>query len=362
MTTLPRAHRPRRPAWLLSLCLTVPLVACGAPRPAPAPAPGPQVIGLVEVSLHGLGSDAPVTTLRTLKPPAALTPQATTHQPGGLQLEPLTLTVFNTGTRGVDGRRYVSATYRVRNADSDGTPTARARKNITLIAVNAGDTLDGTAFRAVTTFDGSAAEAGLARTFLPTHAMRIDPLRAAPVLSAGGEDLQVYRESEVAPGALRDPAGQPLTYAQLGVNSVLPYGFVVRTLAGSRTLGASPAPAQFDGRVTFSVSLPLQPDDPARTPTQGSRRDPWGFRMVLLVVEDDVTRVTQSLDEQALGNAAVNARAALAGATEVNVLPGSSYPAGVTGAVPARCIPEVRVAGQAGDPAATYLVKGSSCP
>lgn len=358
----PGPHATRRLAPAL---LTLALTACSAPQPAP-PTGGPQVVGLIELDLQGLGGARPVTSARALPWPGAGAPglreQALTLQAGGVQLEPHTLTVFNTGTRGIDGQRYVSATYRVRNADLNGTPSTRARRNLTLLAVSAGDTQDGSAFRAVTTFGGSPAEPGLARTFLPTHAMRIDPRRGAAVPSSGGEDLQVYPEAEVAPGSLRSPGGAPLSYAELGVKTVLPYGFVVHTVGGDRTLGANPGEAQFDGRVTVSVKLPLQADDPAKTPTQGTRRDPWGFRMVLVVVEDDVTRVTQSLDEQPLGNAGVAARAAAAGATGINVLPGSTYPTGVSGAVTTRCVPQVRIAGAASDPAATYLVNGSSCP
>lgn len=345
-----------------SLCFSVSLGLLTACSVAPPPAVGgqPQVIGLIELSINGLGGEQAAMSVRPLplggQTPAGrkLSSLALTNQTGGLQLDPLTLTVFNTGTRGVDGMRYVSASYRVRNAGSDGTPSPTARSNITLLAVSSGDTVDGSAFRAVTTFGGSAAPAGIGKAFLPTHAMRFDPLASKAVLSTGAEDLQVFTEAEVASGTLQPQGGGAgLTYADLGVNTVFPYGFLVHTVPGGRTLAANPAANQFDGRVTFSVKLPLQ---------ASNTLDPWAFRVVLLVVQDSDTRVTQSLEEQPLGNTLVANRAAAVGASLVNILPGSTYPTGVVGGVTARCVTKVRTAGLAGDPAATYLVNGVGCP
>lgn len=336
-----------------SLALVGVLSACAA-DPSP-PSPGRQVVGLIELQIGGLGGEQPTSAVRALPLPGrAVGAQALTNQGAGLQLSPLTLTVFNTGTRGTDGMRYVSATYAVRNAASDGTPSARARTNLTLLAVSAGDTVDGTAFRAVTTFGGTAVPAGVARTFLPTHAMRFDPLAARAVLSPGAEDLQVYTEAEVASGTLQpDGGGTPLTYGDLGVNTVFPYGFLVHTVAGGRTLAANPAANTFDGRVTFSVKLPQQAT---------GAQDPWAFRVVLLVVEDSVTSVTQSLEEQAQGNTLAGARATAVNATRVNVLPGSTYPAGVNGGVTTRCVTKVRTGGLVTDATPTYLVNGVGCP
>lgn len=350
---------------LLSLFLVGVLASCTVDPTPPVKPPGPQVAGLVELTFTGLGGSQPLTAVRAWSPGGrGWSALSLTNQAAGLQLEPLTLTVFNTGTRGVDGMRYVSASYRVRNAGSDGTPSTRARSNLTLIAVSAGDTLEGTAFRAVTTFGGGAVKAGVVRTILPTHAMQFSPVQVKPVLSAGAEDLQVYTESEVAPGALLpEGGGAGLSYTDLGVNTVFPYGFVVHTLAGGRTLAANPAANNFEGRVTFSVKLPLQPDDTSQVPTvPGNKLDPWAFRVVLLVVEDSATRVTQSLEEQGLGNSLVAARASAVGASLVNILPGSTYPTGVVGGVTARCVTQVRTAGLAGDPGAAYLVNGGGCP
>ncbi|PIG96201.1 hypothetical protein AMD26_018060 [Deinococcus sp. UR1] len=331
--------KPARPALLL-VCLT----ACSHVSSPPEPA-HPRALGLIELTVSGLGGPAPLSSVRAMPTPGWRA-QSLTNQLGGLQLEPINVTVFNTGTRGTDGQRYVSAAYRVRNAGSDGTPSTRARSNLTLIAVSAGDTVNTTAFRAVTTFGGAAVPASVPRTMLPTHAMRFNPSTGRPVLSAGAEDLQVFTEAEIASGSfLPGGGGAPLTYGDLGVQTVFPYGFTVRTLSGSRTLAANPAPGVFEGRVTFSVRLPLQ---------ASNTQDPWAFRVVLLVTEDGATRVTQSPEEQVLGNAPVTARAATTGASLVNTLPGSTY----AGTVPARCVNEVRTGGLSGAPDATFLIRG----
>ncbi|GAA0501861.1 hypothetical protein [Deinococcus depolymerans] len=332
--------KPARPALLL-LCLT----ACSHVS-SPPEAARPRPLGLIELTVSGLGGPVPLSSVRAVATPGWRA-QSLANQSDGLQLEPLNVTVFNTGTRGADGQRYVSAAYRVRNAGSDGTPSARPRSNLTLIAVSAGDTVNTTAFRAVTTFSGAPVPASVPRTMLPTHAMRFDPLTARPVLSAGAEDLQVFTEAEIASGSfLPVGGGAPLTYTDLGVQTVFPYGFTVHALNGGRTLAANPAPGAFDGRVTFSVRLPLQ---------ASNTQDPWAFRVVLLVTEDSATRVTQAPEEQALGNALVTARAATTGASLVNTLPGSTY----AGAVPARCVNEVRTGGLSGTPDATYLIRGA---
>lgn len=322
------------------------LAACASP-PRPAP-PALQPLGLIELSFSAGG----ISSAHLLP----LGPQDLTEQPRGLQLRPLSVAVFNTGTRNVDGVRYISATYRVRNADADGTASPTPRSNLTLIPVSAGDTLAGTPYRAVTTFAGGSVAPAVVRSVLPGHGLRFDPLRAQPVLNPGGEDFQVFTETEIAPGSLRSGSGGSLSYADLGVQTVFPYGYVVRNVAGGRTLSASPAADQFDGQVTLSVRVPLQADDAGQTPTEGTRRDPWAFRVVLLAVQDSATRVTQSPDEQT-DNALVTQRAAAESATQVTVLPGSSY----AGPVPARCVNQVRTAGLAGDPGATYLIKGV-CP
>ncbi len=338
---------------LAGLALTALLGSCASTPTAQAPGLGLQSVGLVELSVSGLGGGqqgvSPVARLTALSGQGTLGSLALADQADSLQFDPLSVSVFNTGTRGAGGTRYVTATFRVRNADQQNVPVARSRKNLTLLAVPVADSLGTTAFRAVTTFGGSAVASSVAKTMLPTHAMRYDPLGGRPVLSPGGEDLQVYTENDVLPANF-SRNGAPTSYAALGVTTVLPYGFVVHTPGGSRTLPASPAAGVYSGRVTLSVKVPLQ-----AAPSQ----DPWAFRMSFLVIEDSVTAVTQSLEEQPLDNAAVGTRAGAVGASILNVLPGSTLSAGPTG-TSVRRVCQVRTAGAIGDAGATYLV--NSCP
>ncbi|ULH14124.1 hypothetical protein MF271_02255 (plasmid) [Deinococcus sp. KNUC1210] len=359
MSLFHRSVNRQGAAWLVLLGL----VGCGVPA-APTIPSGLQPLGLVEVTVSGLDSPQPHSTARLLP---RLGAQSLSEQPGGLQLQPLTTSVFNLGARNAGtGQRYVTATFRVRNADSDGTPSPTSRQNLTLLAVAVPGTQDDTALSSLQTFDGHTLPAGQARRILPTHALQFQPTTASAVLSSGGEDLQVYSEAEVLPGNFTHTSGPVTSYADLGVRTVFPFGYVVRApaaAAGSarRTLPASPASDQYDGRVAISVTLPLQPDDPTQTPAAGAARDPFSFHMVFLVVADPTTSVTQSLDEQA-SNAAVLNRASDTAATQINVLPGSTAALGTVQGVTTRRICQVRTAGLVGDtsPAPTFLV--NACP
>ncbi|WP_221090848.1 hypothetical protein [Deinococcus aquaedulcis] len=334
-----------RAAWALAAAL---LLAGCAPRPVPAP-PALAPLGLLEISFDGLGSTQAHSQVR---------PLALEESSAGLELSPLSVSVTDVGVRGSGGTRYITATFRVRNAASGGTPSPSARSNLTLLAAGVSDNVDSTALRAMTVFSGAPAPAGVARSVRPTHALDYQPAAEQVRPVTGGEDLQVFLESEVLPGNFTRGGAPVASYSDLGVTTVFPYGYVVRTPAGGRTLAANPAPGQYDGRVAISVRLPLQPNDNAQTPAQGSARDPWAFRMTFLVVTDSATRVTQTLEEQALPDSQVLGRATAAGATGVNILPGSAYASEST--LPARRVCQVRTADAAGAPGATYLV--NSCP
>lgn len=352
--------------------ITVLLLGLGACAQSEKPTSGTttlHALGLMEITVSGLGTLQPQSLAHVLELPTAgaLKALALPEQVGGIDVQPLSTSVFNIGDRNAGtGKRYITATFKVRNADHDGTVSAAARSNLTLIAVNVPNAQDGSAVSAMQTFDGTAISTGLARGILPTHAMVFQPTTSAAILSGGGEDLQVYSEAEVLPGNFTH-AGVPLTsYADLGVKTVFPYGYVVRnpsaaTGAGRRQLAASPAAGQYDGRVAISVVLPLQKDDPTKTPTQGAKRDPFVFNMVFVIVADPNTSVTQSLEEQG-SNTAATARVTDTAATGLNVLPGSTAPVGLAGGVTTRRVCQVRTAGLATDvtPAPTYLV--NTCP
>jgi hypothetical protein len=300
------------------------------------PGDGPGAAGLMEVTISGIGTDR--ISASAARPTAGSGAAFALSGPGGdgtIQLEPIATGSFTDGVRGSGGVRYVYATFRVRNAQSDGTAYETPRENLTFLAVSTASTLEGSAIRSLRRFDGSAATASIALQTMPTGAVRrtVD----GTLESAGADVLQVLTESELA--TMTAPAGSQL----------LPYGFVVRNPAtpGSRTLAASPAPGQFDGVVTFAFRLPLQPT---------AAEDPFNVTIMVLPLDDDAVRVTQSLEEQGAGQAGFEQRVAALGAGSATLLGGGAY----SGPATTRTICEVRIAGPAGAPTAT-LSSGGPC-
>lgn len=244
-------------------------------------------------------------------PVSGISGQALNTPGTGIQLQLASRGSFTTGTRGAGGLRYLYATFRVRNADGSGVPYSSSRQNLTFVAASTPSTIGETPLSTFKKFDGTAANAALAPQVLPTHGMTLDPLNGQPALLPGGEDFQIFTESEVDPTRFQTPT----TAAALGVTRLFPYGFVVRNVgtAANRTLPASPGAAQFDGVVTFAVKVPLQ---------ASASDDPFSFSMMFQAVDDPNTRVTESVEEQALGSQ-VAARATALGSAEVAALCGT---------------------------------------
>ncbi|WP_425146579.1 RCC1 domain-containing protein [Deinococcus sp.] len=206
----------------------------------------------------------------------------------------LTQATFTTGSRTGGGLRYLSATFALNNTG------AAPLSNVSLVAVATPDTTAGTAVKNLTRFDDTPVTnaAALARQVIPTQHVYFDT--AQPQVVENAADFQVYTPADLSAFAV--PAGETL----------LPYGYVAHS-GNSRTL----APGSAAGQVTVSVKLPLQPT---------SAQDAFSFSMLFEVVTDSTTRVTEGLEEQGAGSrAAVQARAARFGASDVYVLPGSSY-------------------------------------
>jgi hypothetical protein len=255
---------------------------------------------------------------------------------GSIQIELVSTGSFTDGDRQSGGYRYLYATYRVRNAQQDGSPYDTPRRNLTFYAVNTESTIGHTAISKLKRFDGSPADPALAAQLIPTGAVARD--LAGKIVSLGPDVLQVITEDEAA--QLLD------NVAPAGIQDVFPYGFVVRNPndRASRTLPANPAEDRFDGIVTFAYKVPLQAN-PAD--------DPFTVSLLFLAVDDDAVRITQSPEEQTpAAAAAFEARAASLGADVLTIL----GPGGVVGAVDPsshRVLCDVRVAGTAGAGAVT---------
>jgi hypothetical protein len=361
------------PILVLGSCTEDPLRTLGPSEPGPE-RPAQGSLGLIEVTITGIGEDGTPRTSALSVPDAlalerawrragrlsggdgdgdgvgdrggrggglesgavllqALPGNADASGNGTIQLEPHSSGSFTLGTRGEGGYRYVSVTYRVRNAQADSTPYDTPRKNLTFYAVDTKGTLGETPISRLNRFDGSEAATDPA-AILPTGAARLDPA-TGKVEPNGADMLQIETEARAA--SLRTLAGA-------GTESVFPYGFVVRnpSTPESRTLLASPDDDDFAGLVTFAFKIPL---------AASAAEDPFTVSAIFMAVDEDEARITQSLEEQTPeGQAAFEARAATLGATMLTVLPGSGY-AGAS----SRLLCSVRTAGTKDSPTG-YLV------
>ena len=295
------------------------LAACGQISPQPR-----QALGLMRVNFQVDSSGADTNS--------KLQPQALTDTASGIQMKLINTSTFTTGTRGAGGQRWVSATYDIRNATTSGAAYPNTKTNLSFLAVSTATGFGESAIANMSSYGGTLLTTpALAQSFKPTHGMRYNALTNSPEISPGAEDFQVFDESEVS------------SFATAGVVPIN-YGFVVRRTTPNpvnRTLAANPGTNQFDGRVTFAMRFPLQ---------TSISDDPFTFSMDFLLVTDDQTRVTQSLEQQALNTVPLQT-SQLTGAV-VNILPGSAYLA-----TPYRFIPSVRLARAAGATNAIYLVQ-----
>ncbi len=338
---------------LISACDRDSLMAPPIETPTPA-----RMLGLVEVTISGLPGQevasaisAPdVATLARMRGQSIGGDVALfeTTRPenlddsgdGTIQLQPVATGSFTDGARGTDGVRYIYATFRVRNAQTDGTAYDSPRQNLTFLAAAHASTLEETAISSLLRFDGSPAAAGVATTMVPTGSVR----RAAG--DAGIEPhtagiLQVLTEAEAA---------EVLAFAPAGVTTVFPYGFVVDnpSTPGSRSLPENPAVDQFDGLVTFAFKVPLQAT---------AAGDPYTITASFLAVDDTETRVTESLEEQGTTSAQTAANAL--GTAGVTLLGNSSTAISGHGT---RRVCVVRTAGtDPNNPAATLVDAGPGC-
>ena len=333
----------------------VPLLLIGCSReptssPPPPPVAGPA--GLMEITITGIGTPQQKASVRSISQAAvparsagtvvggpsraariilsgrlSQLPDTSATIDGTVELVPVSTASFTWGTRTGGGYRYVSATYKVRNASKDSTAYGDARTNLTFMAVSTPSTLSGTAISTLRKFDNTNITSGLETSVLPTGWA---DLSSTATLTARGPDvLQVYTEAEVAAvGAIT------------GITSIQPYGFVVGnpSTSNSRTLPANPAASQFDGLVTFAFKVPLQAT---------AADDPFTISGMFLAMDDNQTVVTQSFEEaDATSVTALQSRATALGAQLRGVV-------GPTiGVTPATLECRVRIAGTSGTPTA----------
>lgn len=312
------------------------------PTSAPAVTPEPaHALGLVEIRVTGIGTSRMSATVSPVGASASggarmdLTPVPGGSPAGSIQMERISATTVDVGTRGAGGQRYIQAVFQVRNADASGNTYGTARQNLTFVPVGISSTISGTPVKTFLKQDGTAAQTSLAGDLVPTGAVALDG--GGALVSQYPDVMQAYTETEI--DAVTMPAA---------VSNKLPYGFVVRhvTDASSRTLPANPAVGQFDGRVTFAYRIPL-----AAT----SAEDPFTISIVAVAMDDPTTRVTQSVEEQTeAGQSAFESRVSSLNAQQVTLLPGGGY----FGDVPKQTVCGIRVSGTRGSPDQTL----AACP
>ncbi len=312
---------------VLSACSDDPTETTG---PGTAPLAPPRTLGLVEITLTGVGTpqmSASVTPVGAGGPSYVLTPVPGGTPEGSIQIRRTSATTVDVGTRGAGGMRYLQAVFEVRNADGAGTAYGTPRQNLTFIPVGTAAAIPGTPVGRFLKQDGTPADSTLAKELRPTGAV---------ALGGGGELVSQYPD---VMQALTEAEASSLT-APAAVTEKFPYGFVVRhaTDNTSRTLPANPAAGQYDGRLTFAYKIPLQ---------ASAADDPFTISVIALAVDDSETRVTQSPEEQTVaGRSAFEARAASLSAAQVTVLRGGRY----GGAIASRAICSVRTGGTSGAP------------
>ncbi|GEM44657.1 beta strand repeat-containing protein [Deinococcus cellulosilyticus] len=357
-----RSRSRALPLGLLLLLVGCNLFAPPAPKttpPNPNP-PTPPTTGnptpkgtLIEIGFEGIGSKDLISKTRFL--PGGSTgiqkqdSGELTLLGGAVQFKSISNGSFDTdGSEVTDsncdyskGARYLYSTFLIRNATSAGVPYNAVQHNLTLVAVDANGSSYGTnAVSNLRKYDGSSYSdpASIANCIKPTHGLTYDPLTGIS-LRSNSADMQVYEEDDLP------------TAAALGVSEVFNYGFVVRsrTSTTDRSLPANPDANTYDGVVTMAVRLPKQ---------SVSTDNPYKFSLLFMAFDDSVTRVTESLEEQA--SSKVQDRASLLGSgTQVQLLGGSTTP--VSGYT-TRTLCDTRVAGSlSGTPINLTDASGISC-
>jgi len=339
-----RAWRLVAPILSASLLLT----ACGGGSGGGSPdqpAPQPQSLGLMKITVSGLGTGNMTSQAELLSSGGSgPQPRVINIMPNGIDVKQIAASHVDVGTRGAGGMRYFNVVYSVRNAQFCGTPGSctaytSAHQNITFIGAATSSNIANTAIVQLSRFDGTVDTASIAQEILPTHGAILNGGGTGVLVQPGYESMQVYSEAEIA--------AIPL---DTGATGLFPYGYVVKNVntSSSRTLPANPAANQYDGQLAFSFKLPLQP-------VQAD--DPYSIVFIFQVIEDTNTRVTQSVEEQTLaGDAVATARAAALGGTDLAVLGGRVAQTNI-----ADPICTVRTAGAAGS-AQAYLVNNGNNP
>jgi hypothetical protein len=299
----------------LMVCLGLGLMSA-CQNAVPAPKTATRALGMLEVEFDFKQKLSRAAFL----PTGAIRPQSILNETDFI-FTSNSFQVVQTATR-----RYLNARFDIRNA------SAATVNNLTLVAyVKAGNQSD-TAFKNIQNFAGGALDLGVfAQAIQPAHGLNNDAS-----INSNLADLMLFDETETA--ALQTQAA---SFLQAG-EYLLPYGYVARNGTNGRSIEANAIPT---GSINIGLNLPN-----TNEPSSAAYR----FSMTFAVFENPTTniRVVESLEEQS-SNATVTTRVTETSATEVAILPGSSYP---TRGTSLKVLCDVRIAGAA----APIVVLGAS--
>lgn len=305
------------------LALLVLLAACARPQPPAAQPPvlppvqqpkfAPKLLGAAEIRFDS-GAKTAVVSFARASVGTAFVPETT------LKFTPSSFTTVDTS----NSLRFLNATFAVSNLG------AAALNNLTLVAYYrkkpGAENVNGSAFFDIQNFGGGSASADTwALQLRPAHGMISQ--NSSVVVDNTHADLQIFKPSEIATLQTSAQTAGLINAGGVTGETVLQYGYVARNSSGGRSLAAGSS----NNSLTVALRVP-QNGDPANTA--------YRYSMTFLIFEDSITRVTESLDEQAASGAAT--RASAISATQLEVMCGSSY----SGTNPAAVfVPSVKTAG-----------------
>ncbi len=206
--------------------------------------------------------------------------------------------------------QYINAQFQVNNLLPSTNLT-----DLTLIAYQKTGNIGGTALKNVYNFAGSSiyppndpTGIAFARGVKPSN----PPNSLVPfTVNNNVSDLQLFTETEIS--SLESAANTAGELSQANGDYLLPYGYVARNSASSRTLLANTNNA---GVVNIAIQIPISNSSSATT---GYR-----FSMTFIIFDAPVaTRVSESLQEQGASSGAVTRKTGFS-ATELFALGGSS--------------------------------------
>ncbi len=291
------------------------LMACGQPQaevapPAPQtppPAPvvfAPKLLGSVTFDFDSRAKTAKARFDRQTR--------ATTF-PAETEFN-FTTGLFEALTPAAGTDRFLNARFNVANI----SPTNADYSNLTFVAYHkrklvGSENVNGSAFSNIIDFGGGSSNAATwALQLRPSHGMKSSGVGVFVVDDAHA-DMQVFSPAETSTLEADAQAGGLINAGAIAGEGVLSYGYVARNAANGRSIvhGTS------DNTLAIGLKVPQNGD-------AGDGNGAYRYSMTFLIFADNVTRVTESLEEQAASGA--GARATALGATEVRYLCGSSYP------------------------------------